>query len=77
MEQVEQVEQVESESAVADEGGTADSPGRRTGARDGGAGGAGRARVRRGIRRRVGLGRSLPYTLLYGKVVRIRSDARL
>ena len=28
---VEQVEQVESESAVADEGGTVDSPGRRTG----------------------------------------------
>src|SRR5438046_3159716 len=52
---VEQVEQVLSESAVVGEGGTVDSPGRRTGARDGGAGGAGRARVRRGVRRRVGL----------------------
>jgi hypothetical protein len=39
---VEQVEQVESESAVVDEGGTV---GRRTGARDGGAGGAGRAKA--------------------------------
>ena len=39
---VEQVEQVVSESAVVGEGGTVDSPGRRTGARDGG---AGRARV--------------------------------
>ena len=47
---VEQVEQVVSESAVVGEGGTIDSPGRRTGARDGGAGGAGRARVRRGVR---------------------------
>jgi hypothetical protein len=44
-----------SESAAVDEGGTVYSLGRRTGARDGGAGGAGRARVRRGIRRRVGL----------------------
>ena len=52
---VEQVEQVVSESAVVGEGGTVDSPGRRTGARDGGAGGAGRVRVRHGIRRRVGL----------------------
>ena len=52
---VEQVEQVVSESAVVGEGGTVDSPGMRTGARDGGAGGAGRARVRRGVRRRVGL----------------------
>jgi hypothetical protein len=50
-----QVEHVLSESAVVGEGGTVDSPGRRTGARDGGAGGAGRARVRRGVRRRVGL----------------------
>ena len=49
---MEQVEQVESESAVVDEGGTVDSPGRRTGARDGGAGGAGRARVRHGNRRK-------------------------
>src|SRR5256885_8106047 len=49
------VEQVLSESAVVGEGGTVDSPGRRTGARDGGASGAGRARVRRGVRRRVGL----------------------
>ena len=40
---VEQVEQVLSESAVVGEGGTVDSPGRRRGARDGGAGGAGRA----------------------------------
>ena len=39
---VEQVEQVVSESAVVGEGGTVDSPGRRTGARDGGAGGVGR-----------------------------------
>ena len=52
---MEQVEQVVSESAVVGEGGTADSSGRRTGARDGGAGRAGRARVRRGIRGRVGL----------------------
>ena len=60
MEQVEQVEQVESESAVVDEGGT---------------GGAGRARVRSGIRRRVGLTGAI-HAKLYGKVVRIRSDAR-
>jgi hypothetical protein len=52
---VDQMEQVVSESAVVYEGGTADSPGRRTGARDGGVGGAGRARARRGRRRRVGL----------------------
>ena len=52
---VEQVEQVESESAMVGEGGTVDSLGRRTGARDGGVGGVGRARVRRGVRRRVGL----------------------
>jgi hypothetical protein len=52
---VEQAEQVVSESVVVDEGGTVDSPGRRTGARDGGAGGAGRARVRRSRQRRAGL----------------------
>ena len=51
-----------SESAVVGEGGTVDSPGRRTGARDGGAGGAGRARVRRGAEAGW-LGGSLPYTL--------------
>ena len=49
---VEQVKQVESESAVVGEGGTVDGPSRRTGARDGGAGGAGRVGVRRGRRRR-------------------------
>ena len=49
------MEQVLSESAVVAEGETVDSPGRCTGSRDGGAGGAGRARVRRGVRRRVGL----------------------
>src|SRR5271156_3420784 len=88
-------------------GGTVDSPGRRTGARDGGAdgaggaGGAGRVRVRRGRRRRDAAGvRGLGtveqveqvepesavvdvggvevavHAKLYGKVVRIRSEAR-
>src|SRR2546421_2289136 len=73
---VEQVEQVLSESAVVGEGGTVDSPGRRTGARDGGAGGAGRARVRRGVRRRLAWLEFAVHAKLYGKVVRIRSDAR-
>jgi hypothetical protein len=60
---------------VVDEGGTVDSPGRRTGARDGGAGGAGGARVRRGRRRRAGLagvcpsdGHSLCLELIIGGV---------
>jgi hypothetical protein len=59
---VEQVEQVVSESAVVGEGGTVDSPGRRTGARVYGGEFAWREFA--------------VHAKLYGRVVRIRSDAR-